>query len=113
MKSNSKRKFTKSNSRMISGVLGGIADYFSIDASIVRLVFVLITMVTHFIPGVIIYALLAWLMPESQEQRPSGFTENFFSGFGQTQPGAQSKPRKRKVIKNVQEEDDPSTKHRD
>ncbi|AVL00397.1 PspC domain-containing protein [Pediococcus inopinatus] len=113
MKSNSKRKFAKSNRRMISGVLGGIANYFSIDASIVRLVFVLITLVTHFIPGVLIYALLAWLMPESQEQRPSGFSENFFSGFGQTQQGSQPQSRKRKVIKNVQEEDDPKTKHRD
>ncbi|WP_412988632.1 PspC domain-containing protein [Pediococcus siamensis] len=111
MKSNSKRKFTKSNSRMVSGVLGGIANYFAIDASIVRIVFVVLTLFTHVLPGVLIYALLAWLMPESQEQHTSGFTENFFTGFGQPQQSSRS--RKRKIIKNVQEEDDPNTKHHD
>ena len=48
-------------------------------------------------------------MPESQEQRTSGFTENFFTGFDQPQQKSQS--RKRKVIKDVQEEDDPTSKH--
>ncbi|GAB5052684.1 PspC domain-containing protein [Pediococcus ethanolidurans] len=108
MKSNSKRKFTKSNSRMVAGVLGGIANYFAIDASIVRVAFVILTLIAHVWPGILIYALLAWLMPASQEQRMGGFTENFFTGFEQPQ---QPKTRKRKVIKDVQEEDDPTSKH--
>ena len=45
MKSNTKRKFTKSNSRMVSGVLGGIANFFAIDPSIVRVVFVILTLI--------------------------------------------------------------------
>lgn len=109
MKSNTKRKFTKSNSRMVSGVLGGIANFFAIDPSIVRVVFVILTLISHIWPGILIYALLAWLMPESQEQRTSGFTENLFTGFDQPQQKSQS--RKRKVIKDVQEEDDPTSKH--
>lgn len=109
MKSNSKRKFAKSNRRMVSGVLGGIADYFAVDASIVRIVFVVLTLLTHVFPGILVYALLAWVMPENPEPRTNGFTENFFTGFGQ--PGQETKTRKRKIIKNVQEEDDPSSKH--
>ena len=40
-----KKKLTKSQkNKMFAGVCGGIAEYFNIDATIVRLVFVLFTL---------------------------------------------------------------------
>jgi phage shock protein C len=47
-----------------AGVCGGLAEYFQTDSTIVRLVWVLVTLVTGIIPGLVVY-LVAWLiMPE-------------------------------------------------
>ena len=40
------KKLTKSNDRVLSGVLGGISEYFDLDASLVRLLFVAATLFT-------------------------------------------------------------------
>lgn len=48
----------------IAGVCGGVAEYFEMDSTVVRLLWVLVTFVTGIIPGVAVY-LVAWLiMPQ-------------------------------------------------
>jgi phage shock protein C len=48
----------------LAGVCGGIAEYFQVDSTIVRLVWVLVTFVTGIVPGIVVY-IVAWLiMPE-------------------------------------------------
>ncbi|MBB6121904.1 PspC domain-containing protein [Nocardiopsis algeriensis] len=61
------KRFRRSNdSRMLTGVCGGIADYLGIDATVVRLVFVVLTLLGF--SGVFVY-ILAWLiMPAEGEQ---------------------------------------------
>lgn len=50
--------------RMIAGVLGGIARHFGWSASLLRIVFVLVSILSAAFPGIIVY-LIAWLlMPE-------------------------------------------------
>lgn len=49
--------------KKIAGVCGGIAQYFGIDATLVRVGFVLLTL-PGVIHGVIVYAVLAVVMPE-------------------------------------------------
>ncbi len=51
---------------MIAGVCGGLAEYFVIDPTIVRLVFVLLAMFGG--PGIILYIILWIITPEN----PSG-----------------------------------------
>ena len=46
------------------GVCGGIADYFDIDSTIVRLIFVFLTLCGWF-PGVAAYLIAALVMPEN------------------------------------------------
>lgn len=58
-----KKKLYKSDNRIIFGVLGGIAEYFNIDANLVRIIYVLITAFAWFMPGVIAYFLMALVMP--------------------------------------------------
>lgn len=61
----SKNRLTRSSSdRMLAGVLGGLADYFGIDPTIVRLVYILLTLMTGTAFGVILYAILWIIMPE-------------------------------------------------
>jgi phage shock protein C len=48
---------------MIAGVCAGIADYFEIDPTVVRLAWVVMTMLTFFWPGIIGYLILWVIMP--------------------------------------------------
>lgn len=56
------RKLVKSQDRKICGVCGGIAEYFGIDPTIVRLVWVLAALFAG--TGVLTYIIAAFLMPE-------------------------------------------------
>jgi phage shock protein C len=48
---------------MIAGVLGGLGDYFGVDSTILRLVWVLLTVFTGFFPGIIIYIVASVIVP--------------------------------------------------
>jgi len=46
---------------MLGGVCGGLGEYFEVDVSLVRLIFVGLALVTALIPMVIFY-LIAWII---------------------------------------------------
>jgi phage shock protein C len=48
--------------RQIAGVAGGIARYFRVDPTVVRLLFVLLTLTGG--PGLLLYIILALVIPE-------------------------------------------------
>lgn len=56
------RKLVKSQDRKICDVCGGIAEYFGIDPTIVRLVWVLVALFAG--TGMLAYIIAALLMPE-------------------------------------------------
>lgn len=59
------KRLEKSRSnRVISGVLGGIGEYFNIDPTIVRIIFVILTVFGVGSPF-LIYIVLAIVMPEA------------------------------------------------
>ncbi len=51
---------------MVSGVCGGLGEYFDIDPTLVRIAFVLLAMAGG--PGVIAYIILAFVIPEAPEE---------------------------------------------
>ena len=57
-----KRLYRSKTERMIGGVCGGLAHYFNIDPTLVRLVFVLTMLVS--IPSPLIYLMMWIIMPE-------------------------------------------------
>jgi len=61
-----KRLYRSKKDRMIAGVCGGIAEYFKIDATLVRI----IAVITIFINGIgLIAYLIAWIViPQNPEQ---------------------------------------------
>ena len=60
-----KKKLTKSQkNRMIAGVCGGLAEYFKIDPTIVRLIFVVFALLKG--AGILLYLIAAIVIP-SQE----------------------------------------------
>lgn len=59
-------KLTRSRSnRMLAGVCGGLAEYFSVDPSVVRIGYALLTLFTAF-AGVPVY-LIMWLIVPNQK----------------------------------------------
>ena len=60
------KKLCKSNTdRKISGVCGGIAEYLNTDATLIRLVFLLVCLAGG--AGVLAYIAAAIIMPEARE----------------------------------------------
>ena len=56
-----KKLYRSSKNKVIGGVCGGMADYFSIDPVITRLACILITFATHLLGGVLVY-IIAWII---------------------------------------------------
>jgi phage shock protein PspC (stress-responsive transcriptional regulator) len=61
-----KKRLTRSNDKMIAGVCGGIADYFDLDPTLVRVGYILLTVFTLF-SGFIAYLVLWVVMPVQKE----------------------------------------------
>ena len=58
------KTLTRSNNKVLAGVLAGIAEYFNYDPTLVRLLFVLLVLVTGIVPGVLVYILAVLVMPK-------------------------------------------------
>lgn len=57
------KKLYKSTDRKLDGVCAGIAEYFEIDPTIVRVAYALITLFTAVFGGIAVYIILAIVMP--------------------------------------------------
>lgn len=58
------KRLYASKDRKIAGVCGGIADYFDVDPTLVRLGWIVLTVATGVVPGVIAYVIAAIIMPQ-------------------------------------------------
>ena len=61
-----KKRLTRSKERMILGVCGGVAEYFDWDPTWVRIGYVLLTLFSLAVPGVLAYFILAIVMPPAE-----------------------------------------------
>lgn len=57
------KRLTRSNNGMIAGVCAGIADYFDLDPTLVRVGYILLSLFTMF-SGVIAYFILWLVIPK-------------------------------------------------
>lgn len=62
------KKLTKSSDKMIAGVCGGIADFFEIDATLVRVAYLFLSFFSAAFPGVLLYIVLCIIMPKSDDE---------------------------------------------
>jgi len=58
-----KKLYRSTSNKLLAGVCGGIAEYFNIDATLLRLFWMLIVIFTGIFPGVIAYILAIVIMP--------------------------------------------------
>lgn len=50
---------------MVAGVCGGIAEYFGIDSTLVRVAYVILSVLSTGFPGLLVYIILAFVMPDN------------------------------------------------
>jgi phage shock protein C len=54
-----KKKLTRSNDRIIAGVVAGFAEYFNMDPTLLRVIFVVVSIFSAGFPGLLVY-LICW-----------------------------------------------------
>ncbi|WLF85024.1 PspC domain-containing protein [Moraxella sp. ZY210820] len=63
------------HNKMIAGVMAGIAERFGWDVSLVRIVFVLVSVFSVAFPGILVYLILWFIIPKA-ESYPDYTTQN-------------------------------------
>jgi phage shock protein C len=51
--------------RQIAGVVGGLAEYFGVDPTLLRVIYVVGSLLSAAFPGLLVYLLLWLLIPEA------------------------------------------------
>ena len=65
------KKLFRSSNRILAGVCGGIAEYFDLDPTLIRVVYVILSMFSAGFPGLLVYIILMILMPNYDQLPPS------------------------------------------
>lgn len=58
------KRFYRSRDRVLGGVLAGFAEYINADISIIRIVFVLLSILSAAFPGMLVYIICWIVVPE-------------------------------------------------
>lgn len=105
------KRLTKSNTNIVfSGSLAGIAEYFGIDPTVLRICYVVLSFVLTVFPGIIVYIALMILIPRNTQRdnryqygQSQDYNRNPYYGSGN-----QSRPRKEaeKVSEDRESKDD-------
>lgn len=99
---NLRKKLTKSSSnRVIAGVLGGFGEYLNVKPNTLRIIYLIITALTSFIPGIVIYLMLAVLMPDDPHRATPW--RNLFNSLNHAHQHQSEQTRKE--LHNVEETD--------
>lgn len=62
----SSKRLLRSNNRVIAGVCAGIAEYFDVDPTLVRIIYALVSMSSAGFPGLLVYLILMIIMPQAE-----------------------------------------------
>jgi phage shock protein C len=59
-----KRLMRSKSNKWLGGVCAGVGDYLQVDPTVVRVLWIIVTVFTGFAPGILLYFLLWLVMPE-------------------------------------------------
>lgn len=63
-----KKLYRSKDNKIIAGVIGGIGEYTDIDPTILRLFWLILTMFTGFLPGIIVYFFSLLIVPKKPKE---------------------------------------------
>ena len=55
----------RSSNKVLAGVCSGIAEYFNLDPTLVRVIYAALTLFTAGFPGVLLYIIMLLIMPQA------------------------------------------------
>lgn len=65
------RLYRSRRKRVVSGVFGGLSDYFGVDATVLRLVFVALALFLNAGPAIFAYIVASIVIPEEPKEMPA------------------------------------------
>ena len=68
---NEKKLYKVTEGKMISGVCAGLAEYFSLDVNLVRIVVAAVALITAALPIAIAYLVCMLILPEKPVEEPA------------------------------------------
>ncbi|MFC2124310.1 PspC domain-containing protein [Bacteroidota bacterium] len=60
-------RLERSRNKVIAGVCGGLANFLGWDTALVRLLYLIISIISAAFPGVLVYIILWIVMPEEKD----------------------------------------------
>lgn len=60
------KKLTRSANKVLAGVCGGIAEYFDVDPTLVRVIYAILAVFSAGFPGLLLYLILMLIMPVAE-----------------------------------------------
>ena len=57
------KKLTRSTNKMLAGVCGGIAEFFEVDPTLIRVAYAALSIFPTGFPGLLLYLILMLIMP--------------------------------------------------
>lgn len=57
------KKLYRSPNRIIAGVCGGIAEYFDVDPTLIRVIYMILSIFSAAFPGFLLYIILMIMIP--------------------------------------------------
>ena len=58
-----KHLYRSDTNKVLAGICGGLGEYWTIDPVVLRLLWILLTVFTGFVPGIIAYILAIFVIP--------------------------------------------------
>ncbi len=62
-----KKLYRSRTNRIFAGIVGGLGEYFNIDPVLLRLIWVLVVIFTGLVPGVLVYLIAIYIIPEAPQ----------------------------------------------
>ena len=60
------RRLTRSrHHKVIAGICGGIAEYMDVDAPVIRVLYVIVSVLTGLVPGLLAYIIMMFVVPRA------------------------------------------------
>ena len=65
-----KKLYKSKENKVVSGVIGGIGEYFELDPVILRLVYSVVVLFTGLFPGLVVYIIASLIIPVKNGDQP-------------------------------------------
>ena len=69
--------YRSNRSNMIAGVMGGIAERFGWNANLLRLIFVIVSVMSAAFPGILVYLVLWLVIPKQNQSNTANYTQGY------------------------------------